>query len=367
MASPISVFKITRARVAVAALAVAAFVAFAGGAARSTAATGVVCNTTGRLFCVSVTDTDPVSATGVLTSGKKQVSVTGYVAYTYTVQTKDKSTLTNGTVQITLTDAVNGVPNATGASTAQFVSASPSLCSVTSTSPNVVTCSIGNFPSGAPPLSLVVAYQTSTTSGASSTTASFKTTFKENTNDGQPTDPNPDTLTVPETTTYEPNPQGSISWAPGGAGVSLGTDPSDTTYSTFKFTNPAGKQAFLATLNETNESSHTADCAPTLSCDGQLVDASVAGSDSTAFSKTNPLLLTIVLSTSITNLNANTVKVSHETAPGVFDPPISTHCAHDPPLSTDAMPCILPDRDNQLHILTVRIYTPSNSQWRLGG
>jgi hypothetical protein len=366
MASPATIFKLTRVRAAAVAFAAAVLVVFAGGAARSHAATG--CNLSGRLFCASVTDTDPVSATGVLTSGKKQVPVTGYVAYTVTVQTQDKSTLTNGTVKVTLTDSVNNVPNASGQSTASYISgASASFCSLTSTSPNLVTCSIGNFAAGAAPLSFRVVYQTSTTANATGTTATVQTTFKENTNDGQTTDPNPDTLTLNESTSYEPNPQGSISWAPPGNDVSLGTDPSDTTYSVFAFKNPAGKPGFLATLNEVDESSETADCAPGLKCVGQLVNASVAGADPGAFSKSNPLVLTIVLSTSITSLNENTVKVSHETAPGVFDPPISTKCAHDPPLSTDTMPCIIPNKDNQLKILTVRIYTPSNSQWRLGG
>jgi hypothetical protein len=239
-----------------------------GGAGSGSGASTDPCPpTSGRQFCLTVTDTDsdPVSAS--------VDGVVAYVHYVIAVDNRGGTTLTNGVVTITLTDR----PGTTeGDSSAEFISvASSPSCVEVSGPKNVVTCTIGNLAAGqslAPSLQLV--YKTSTTAGVSSTDASVVGAFKEKGNDAGKNDPNPDTLPVVENTTYETIPDGSDAWAPLGQQVKLGTAADGNTWGTFTFTNKG--QGVLTTLDEFAASSPEQLCAEGHKCFGQVVHTNIS-------------------------------------------------------------------------------------------
>src|SRR5512133_1285818 len=105
-----------------------------GGAGRSTASTTPQCSIpdpTGREFCVTIEDQEGVSPSGLLGAGSRQVEVTAYQYYKFSIENTGGSTLTNGTLKATLKDQV-GVEELN--STASYVAAaSASFCSRTAT------------------------------------------------------------------------------------------------------------------------------------------------------------------------------------------------------------------------------------------
>ena len=209
----------------------AAAVAFslAGGAGSGSGATTDPCPPdSGRQFCVTITDTEPVSAS--------VGGVVAYVLYTISVDNVGGATLTNGVVTTTLKDHVG---TTTSKSSAQFIASASTLgCAAVSGPTNTVSCNVGNLAAGnglASPLQLV--YRTSTTTGVGSTDAEVIGSFKEKGNDNQNNDPNPDTRPVVENTPYESFDNSSDAWAPRGQQVKLGTKPDGDTWGTFTFTN----------------------------------------------------------------------------------------------------------------------------------
>jgi len=352
----------TRRNIAAAgALAAAALVVLIAAADRTNASTTTTCNTpdpTGRLFCVTVEDQDGVSPTGVTGSGNQQTTVQAYQYYKLTVSNAGGSSLTNGVATLKLTDQVPSKPDVD--STAVFIpSGSASFCSLTSTKPNVVTCSLGNIAAGATKAAFFVAYRTSITPDVASTNAQITTTFKENTKKGA----NPSTLVSNEITSLEPDPELSVSWSPPGQHVDLGTSPASA-FSKFSYDVPADKTAFLGTLTDSNGYV----CDASLTCFGQLVQTDVSGAAVGTFSSSNLFHLTMIISLDLVpGGNTDTFAVSHRFDNGSFEV-IRTRCSSSPPSSSDTLPCFTFLKDNsKAKQALFDVWGAQNGGWMPGG
>ena len=338
---------------------VAAAVVFSlvGGAGSGAGATTDPCPpASGRQFCLTVTDTEPVSAS--------VGGVVAYVLYTISVDNVGGTTLTNGVVTTTLKDHVG---TTTSKSSAQFIASASTLgCAAVSGPTNAVSCNIGNLAAGkslASPLQLV--FRTSTTTGVVSTDAEAVGSFKEKGNDNQSNDPNPDTRPVVENTPYEPCDDCSDAWAPRGQQVKLGTTADGDTWGTFTFTNKG--QGTLTSLDEFDASSSDDYCAAGHTCFGQVVHTdigSVTVDGLLAWSTT--WSLDVVAS----GVNDRNVVIVHTPEVDAAPEVISRRCTSDPPTLADVQangPCLLASISRgQVKTLTVTWWSTHNGFGRGG-
>jgi len=338
---------------------VAAAVVFSlvGGVGSGSGATTDPCPpASGRQFCVTVTDTEPVSAS--------VGGVVAYVLYTISVDNVGGATLTNGVVTTTLKDHVGST---TSKSSAQFIASASTLgCAAVAGPTNTVSCNIGNLAAGqslASPLQLV--FRTSTTTGVVSTDAEVLGSFKEKGNDNQNNDPNPDTRPVVENTAYEPCDDCSDAFAPRGQQVKLGTTADGDTWGTFAFTNKG--QGTLTSLEEFDASSSDDYCAAGHTCFGQVVHTdigSVTVDGLLAWSTT--WSLGVVAS----GVNDRNVVIVHTPEVDAAPEVISRRCTSDPPTLADVQangPCLLATISRgQVKTLTVRWWSTHNGFGRGG-
>ena len=315
---------------AVVVLAVAVAFSLAGGAGSGSGATTDPCPpTSGRQFCVTITDTEPVSAS--------VDGVVAYVLYTISVQNVGGATLTNGVVNTTLKDHVG---TATSKSSAQFIgSASSSTCAAVSGPTNTVACNIGNLAAGQSNTPLQLVYRTSTTTGVASTDAEVVGAFKEKGNDNQNNDPNPDTRPVVENTSYEPCEDCSDAFAPRGQQVKLGTTADGDTWGTFTFTNKG--QGVLTALDEEDASSPQDFCVAGHDCFGQVVHTDIGAVTVDGLLKWET---TWSLGVVASGVNDRNVVIVHTPEVGAEPEVISRRCTSDPPTLADVQangPCLL--------------------------
>jgi hypothetical protein len=335
-------------------VAVAALVGAGGSAASSTTQCSVPAPN-GRLVCVSVEDSDGVSPSGLVGSGNRQANVLAYQFYKLTVSNNGGSTLTNGTMTVDLTDTV---PSGSVVSTAAFTpSGSSPACSATSTSPNRVTCSLGNLPANASTPLLVLGYRTSTSLGVTATTAAITTSFKEG---GNPNGANPSTFSITETTSLEPDPEASVAWSPPGQQVAMATSPTfDAQFSSLDYKVPAGKSPFVATMNEGPRSF----CGTGLSCFGEQVTTHLPAPDVDTFTATNLFHLQITISLdAVPGGNTSGVVLVHRLDDNTVEI-VSTKCSSSPPSPTDALPCLTVTKDNKAKLLVIDAWGFKNGGW----
>jgi hypothetical protein len=335
-------------------------VALAGGAARSMASTTPRCSQpdpTGRQFCVTIEDQEGVSPSGTFGTGKRQVDVTAYQYYRLTFENKGGSTLTNGTLTVSLTDhVVTQTGTSDVASTASFdAAASAPFCSASS---GVVTCSLGNIPASSQKAPFYLVYRTSTTPGVASTTLSGTAAFKEGANG--PNGANPATLDVTEGTSLEIDPEESVAWSPPAAHVVMATNPTyDAQFSKLQYDVPAGKPGFAASASEGSGSL----CAAGLTCFGEVVTTDLSGSAAGTFSATNLFHLTITISLdAVPGGNTSNVVLVHRRDDGLTEV-VSTQCSGSPPTSSDRLPCIVVTRDNKAKLLIIDAWGFLNGGW----
>jgi hypothetical protein len=341
-----------------AAIAAVAAIALVG-AGGSTAGTATSCSSPdpqGRLVCVTVEDTDGVSPSGLIGIRPRQSNVTAYQYYKLTVANQGGSTLTNGSVTVDLTDVT---PDGSAVSTAAYqASNSHASCSLVSTSPNRVKCTLANIPADSSAPQILLAYRTSTTSGVTATVASITTAFKEGTN---PNGANPSKYTFAETTNLEPDPEASVSWSPTGQTTSLGTSPTfDSQFSTVAFKVPLGHSAFQSLLSE---AAGTLCSDLVKQCFGEVVTMHLPA-DTGTFSSTNPFHLTITLVPAdfgVTVGNTSSVAVVHQLDSGQIET-ITNRCSATPPAASDALPCIVVTKINQgqTKLLVIDLYGVDN-------
>jgi hypothetical protein len=343
--------------------------ALLGGSETSRADSTSGCNApdpTGRHFCVTIEDKDGVSPSGLVGTGKRQVNVTAYQYYKFSIANQGGSTLTNGTLKATLTDHVERLTDAglvveDVVSTADYIgSGSAPFCKRTAGLTNTVSCTLPNIPAGPTALEFYLVYRTSTTPDVKLTNLSASVAFKEGSN-GQ-NGANPATLQAGATTDLEGNPQDSVAWSPPGASVTLGTSPTfDTQFSVLQYTVPAGKNAFRAETSEGPGSLCSA-------CFGELVTTDLkGGTDQGAFTNENLFHLTITLDLGVVSGgNVNNVFVAHlgdgDTVPEI----IRTRCSSATPPKTDTFPCIKVTKDNQAKLLIIDVWGYKNGGWQSG-
>ena len=324
---------------AVVVLAAAVAFSLAGGAGRGAGATDCP-PTTGRLFCTTTTVTpSPVSAS--------VDGVTAYVKLDFVVANQGGSTLTNGVATVDLADRVEGVLQ--GSSSADFVGALTPGCTDVGGPKQTVVCSLPNLTAagGAGATTAVsLVYRTSMTPKVDSTDATVTVAVKEKRNDGQTTDPNPDTRAVTETIGYEPCPDCSYAWSPTDKGVTLSTAPDADTWGSFSFTNRGG--GFIARMTESAAASSADYCVSGRTCFGQVIhtEASdvVLGLDGLLAWQTTWSF--DVVPRKVDDRNVVIVHTLDPVAPGA-DPEvevISRRCTSDPPTAADVQangPCLL--------------------------
>ena len=350
-------------------LAAATAVVLVGGAARSSASTTSACSD-GRPFCVTVEDLDQRSLSTVSPH---------YMFYKVTISRKadgGTSNLTNGTLTLTLTDIIGvddtlsgrpaGDPNDVP-STAVFQASpvSTSKCSVGSSS-NVLTCTVSNFPAGsAAQVYEPLIFKTSTTVNAASTKLTAVARFKEKGSDNQPNDPNQDTVTVSEYTSYEPDPNLDVSWAYPNASIVLQTSNLDTAgndqYSTFPLVIPSGHTPFTASLLETPVTG-TGFCA---NCKGEIATTVGGG----IFSAAKPAHVTIVWDFKPSGFTENGGTAYHQFDNGDVES-FTTKCTFAPNATTpSALPCrtITIQNLGQGKVkVTTDIWSNNNGGWGVG-
>ncbi len=342
--------------------------ALLGGAGRSAASTQTQCNQpdpTGRQFCVSIEDSDGVSPSGLVGSGNRQVNVEAYQFYKLSIANVSGSTLTQVKMDVVLRDnlSTGGSVN----STAVYVpSSSASFCSVVSTNPNTVRCTLQNLAGNTGTPTFVLGYRTSNTANVVSTDAVVTVSTKEGANGGA----NPADLTFTENTSLEPNPEGSVAWSPAQQGVSMGTSPTfDNQFSTMQYTVPAGKKAFVATLNESAGNL----CPPdsSFTCFGELVTTDLSAAEDGTFTRANLFHLTMKVSLDLfKGGNTKSVKVFHQPDSGPLEvlTQDNNKCTSSPPTTTESVPCILvttaPAKKPEL--LVVEVWAFKNGGWMTG-
>jgi len=320
---------------AVVVLAAAVAFSLTGGAGSGSGASTDPCPPlSGRQFCITVTDTEPVSAS--------VDGVVAYVLYTISVQNVGGTSLTNGVVSATLIDHVG---TTTPKSSAQFIASASTLgCAAVSGPTNTVACNVGNLAAGQSIVPLQLVYRTSTTTGVVSTDAGVVGTFKEKGNDNPKNDPNPDTRPVVENTSYEPCDDCSDAFAPPGQQVKLGTAVDGNTWGTFTFTNKGLGQ--VTTLDEFAASSSADYCVAGHTCFGQVVHTDIGTVTVDGLLAWETTWPTDVVANGVSEKNVVIVHtLDPPLPPGVTNPEVvSRKCTSDPPTVADVQangPCLL--------------------------
>jgi hypothetical protein len=340
-------------------------VAALGGASKGAAASAC---SAGRPFCVTITDVDG-----------RSLSTTSphYMFYKVEISRNPNggtSKLTNGTLTLTLTDIL-GVEDALPgrplgdpddqASTAAFQASpvSTSACKLGSTS-NVLTCTVPNLAAGGGPIVYEpLIFKTSITATATFTKLTAAARFKEKGSDNQPNDPNQDTVTVSEYTSYEPDPDLDVSWAYPNASINLQTSSADNQYSTFPLAVPSTLASpFTASLQETAVTPGVGFCA---NCKGEI--ASTVGGG--IFSASKPAQVTIVWNFKPSGFTENGGTAYHQPDSGPVEV-ITQTCTFAPSATTPSnLPCRTIDIDNlgggQVQV-TTDIWSAGNGGWGVG-
>ena len=320
-------------------------VALLGGAANSVASTSDKCSS-GRPFCVAISDTDGVSPS---------TSDARYLSYALTITNTGTSRLTNGRATLTLTDVVGG---AAQPSTAVFQPAdSTSQCSF-SAAGNVLTWAIPNLGGGKSITCDPLVFTTSTTAGATATNLDADIQFKEKGSDNQPTDPQQDRLLLSESTSYEGSGDVDASFARTGKTTTLGTDAGDDQSTRFAVPVPGNAAPFVASVGE---SAPAGSFCP--ACLGEIVSTVGGG----IFSSSNPIQLLTTwnfLPKGMTESNLVVRHVRDDSTLELITAPCGGAIGALPPPSK--RPCRTVDIDRGPGgTVTVRIYVVSNAngQW----
>jgi hypothetical protein len=336
-------------------------IALVGGASAGGATTAC---STGRPFCVTITDLDGRS--------RSTAASPHYMKYEVSISRNGgTSNLTNGMMTLTLDDIIGGtIDSANGtviggtpqASNAVFQPspASTSACKLGSAS-NILTCTVPNFPAGSQPLTYApLIFETSTTTTANGTRLKADVSFKEKGSDSQPVDPNQDTLSVSETTTYEGDADLDVSWAYPNAAINLQTSTADAQYSTFPLAIPSTTDAFTAKLQET--SAPAAFCP---NCKGQIVSTVGGG----IFSASKPAHVTIVWNFKPSGFTESGGTAYHKPDVGLVEV-ITQKCVFAPNTTTPtSLPCRTITIQNLSHgdvLVTTDVWASNNGGWGVG-
>lgn len=320
--------------------------ALLGGATGGVASTTESCSS-GRPFCVAVSDTDGVSPS---------TGASRFMSYALTITNTGTSRLTNGRVTLTLTDVVGGAEQA---STAVFQPAdSDGECSFTATG-NVLTWTPPNLAGGKSVTCDPLVFTTPTTAGVTATNLNGEIQFKEKGSDNQPTDPQQDRVFVSENTSYEGSSDVDASFARSGKTTELSTDPGDDQSTTFALPVPANATPFVGSLSESGAAGSFCPA-----CLGEIVTTVGGG----IFSTSNPIELLTTWNFLPSGKNESNIDVRHVRDDGTLEI-ITASCggaigALPPP---SKRPCRTIDIDRGPGgAVTVQIYIVSNTNGNWG-
>jgi len=233
------------------------------GAANTTPTT---CPGNGKSICVSITDQDRASIT------TDQANNPHYLTDSVTISNGDLTPEGTGTANLTnITLTITWADQGAATTSAYVQSASDARCTPVQNTSFTLSCT--------PPKSLgpgekvtygPLIFRTATNAAAASTTLTANATAKEQGVAKQGKNPPTASVSIPNSTPYEPSPDEDVSWAGGGLAVTLGTD-SQAGKQFSKLPLPASAPAGFATLTET-------DC-PVVSttCLGQQVSTVATG------------------------------------------------------------------------------------------
>jgi hypothetical protein len=320
--------------------------ALLGGGTSGIASTNESCST-GRAFCVSITDTDGVSPS---------TGETRYLSYRVTIQNTGTSRLTNANAKLTLTDIVGG---ASQASTAVFQPADSAANCTFTVAGNVLTWTVPNIAGGKSLTCDPLVFATSTTAGATATKLEADVQFKEKGSDNQPTDPQQDRVVVSESTTYETSGDIDASFARSGKTTNLGTDPADNQSTKFAVPVPSSATPFLASVSE---SPAAGSFCP--GCLGEIVKTVGGG----IFSTSNPVQLLTTWNFLPDKKNESNIAVTHVRDDLTVET-ITASCGGDigelPPPGKRPCRTVEIDRGPK-GTVTVQIYVVSNANGNWG-
>jgi hypothetical protein len=321
-------------------------VALLGGATNGVASTTELCST-GRAFCVTVSDTDGVSPS----TGDAR-----YLSYALTIRNTGTSRLTNGRVTLTLTDIVGG---AAQPSTAVFQPADSTGQCAFSAAGNVLTWTAPNLSGGKSVTCDPLVFKTSTTTGATATKLDADVQFKEKGSDNQPTDPQQDRVLLSEATSYEGSSDVDASFARAGKTTQLGTDPGDDQSTTLALPVPGNAAPFVGSVSESGVAGSFCPA-----CFGEIVSTVGGG----IFSTSNPVQLLTTWDFLPKGKTENNITVRHTRDDGtseVITAPCGGAIGQLPP--PGARPCRTVDVDRGPGgTVTVRIYVVSNANGEWG-
>lgn len=334
-----------------------------GAAERGAADTvGPVC--ADRPFCVALDDQDHQS---------RSLDGPHYMKYELVISRKadgGTSNLTNGRATLTLTDVL---PTEELSSNAVFQeAASDARCDAGSgDSSHVVTCAVPNLPAGSGPIEYKPLIFTTTSRDGATTRAVAVVSFKEKGSDNQPSDPNTDSVTVTNTTEYEPFDDVDSSWAFPSASLALQTSSTaDEQHSWFPVVLPANAAAsFTAAVSETPVGDVPAANNPcgANACYGEIVTTDTEGNSSTLFSATTPANVVITWDFLPSGKTRNNIVVYHRLDSGLDEDPITESCVRSGSTITN-LPCRDVDiqRGRGLVTVTISVYSASNGSWGVG-
>src|SRR5436309_3741238 len=191
------------------------------------------CNPTGRLFCITVSSFD-----GITASDSGSANGARYTWVSWSMRNSASSgTLTHPTIAVTLPDlpCANPAPDCGSSSTASFVlstlqlPASGGSCSLKA---GALVCTYPDLAAGANTGTTTIYFQTAN-SPATGTRLTVKGTVKERSNDANGCssgDPNCDTYTATLDNVYEPDPNAAVTFALNGNRFHLATNDESSSF-----------------------------------------------------------------------------------------------------------------------------------------
>jgi hypothetical protein len=311
------------------------------------------CNPDGRFICISIDDVDDVSHS--VGAPSSVGAIDRYTEYTVRVSNGGTSALTNGSAKVDLYDLVGDTVVATQG---QFVAA-PSGCTPSGASTSF-TCSLPNLgASGFATLHFFA--RTSPNTSADAMRLTVLASFTERASDSEGPASQPDTFSVPERTSLEPNPEFSASvYFAGSQNVVLATTPgAGGQSSVFRVPSTVGFSiSQLVTLKEIS-SGETGYFCPVAACFGQTVATAAPG----IFSATNPANV-------VTTLNATLLPkgvtekslIVHHTGSASF----TTECSgalFTQPAASQVLPCRRVVIDKKAGIVTIDSWDNHQGDW----
>jgi hypothetical protein len=262
------------------------------------------CNQTGRLFCLTLSTFDGITASDPGASDGKR-----YTWVEWTMSNIGGSTLTNPQITVNLTDYCGA--SACAGTTSSFVMPDSSSACVLST--GTLTCKYANLPAGGNTGLPTRIYFKTANEPATRTVIAVRGTVKESANDNNPCgsgDPNCDTFLASITNSYEPDANAAYTFALNGNRFYLETDDvlglSGKGSSSYTFTSG---NASIFRANFVTSFPAACGATPSPTCFNRVLTVSADGAPSTY--NAGPVVFYARLTNLPQGVNANNVTATH--------------------------------------------------------